>query len=386
MSPTARPSLHGVLSPQLLGVILRDHERYVRREAGGQRAVFKFVQLAGMDLSTRVLDDADFTAASMSRTRLIRASLQRAAFFRADLTQADLRGADARRADFRGALLGGANLAFANLDEADMRRATLAVVDNRGNYKQWGQPGPDGTAGASLRGSAMNGARLDDAQAGGTDFSNCSLKGAKLNGANLKGAVFAGAILSGAQFRGATMAEVDLTGAVLTGVDLAELRLPASALANCICDPGAEAMARRVVLAERLSQAAAWVSSNGKQGSPANLDGEDIRVLGPAFRGRSLPAFSARRCLGIGVDFTKAELPGAVFEGADLRDANFSGADLRGVSFRDANLAFARFDGAILGPLELARGTRLEPNLDGANLTGVRLDLAVAPGAQDLVA
>lgn len=379
MSPTARPSLHGVLSPQLLGGILRDHERYVRREAGGQRAVFKFVQLAGMDLSTRVLDDADFTAASMSRTRLIRASLQRASFFRADLTQADLRGADARRADFRGTLLAGANLAFANLDEADMRRAVLAVIDGRGHFKQW--KGDAAPTSASLSGSAMNGALLDDAQAGGADFSNCSLKGAKLNGANLKGARFVGAILSGAQFRGATMAEVDLTGAVLTGVDVSELRVPASLLASCICDPGAAAIERRSLLLEQLSAAAAWVASNAKQGSPANLDGEDIRVLGPAFRGRSLPALSARRSLGIGVDFTKAELPGAVFEGADLRDANFSGADLRGVSFRDANLAFARFDGAILGPLEIARGARLEPNLDGANLTGVRLDLAAAPAA-----
>ena len=101
MSSTSRPGLHGVLSPKLLGEILRDHERYVRREAGGRRAVFKFVQLAGMDLSTRLLDDADFTAASMSRTRLIRASLLRASFFRTDLTRADLRGAAARRAAFR---------------------------------------------------------------------------------------------------------------------------------------------------------------------------------------------------------------------------------------------------------------------------------------------
>ncbi len=379
MSSTSRPGLHGVLSPKLLGEILRDHERYVRREAGGRRAVFKFVQLAGMDLSTRLLDDADFTAASMSRTRLIRASLLRASFFRTDLTLADLRGADARRADFRGALLGGANLGFANLEEADMRRAVLAVIDNRGDLKQWGH-------GASLGGSAMNGARLDEAQAGSTDFSNCSMKGAKLNGANLKGAVFAGAILTGAQFRGATLLDVDLTGAVLTGVDLTELRVPASVLASCICDPGADALARRGVLAQRLADSAAWVASNGKQGAPANLDDEDIRVLGPSFRGQSLPALTAKRCLGIGVDFTRAELPGAVFEGADLRDANFAGADLRGVSFRDANLAFANFDGALLGPLELARGTRLEPNLEGANLTGVRLDRATAPGARDLVA
>lgn len=386
MSFNARASLHGILSPQLLQQIIGDHERYVRREPGGKRAAFKFVQLVGADLSTRLLDDADFTAAAMARTRLIRSSVQRASFYGADLTLADLRGVNARRADFRGAVLRGANLAHANLDEADMRRAVLAIVDADLAFRRH-QPGSgDSASGTSLAGSAMNGAQLDQAEAGGVDFSNCSLKNAKLNGANLKGAVFANALLCGAHFKGANLAGANLAGAVLTGVNLDELRLPPEALKDCVCDPGPEALARLPILVARLAEAQAWVESNGASGAAANLDDEDIRLLGSAVRNRTLPAFSARRCQGIAVDFSNTQMPGAVFDGADLRDANFAGADLRGASFRDCNLAFARFDNATVGALELVHGARLESNFEGADLTGVRLDLAAVQAAQDMVA
>lgn len=386
MSPTARPSLHGVLSPQLLAAILSDHERYVRREPGGKRAVFKFVQLAGMDLSARLLDDADFTAASMSRARLLRTSVQRASFFGADLSLADMRGANARRADFRGAVLRGANLAYANLDDADMRRAVLAIVDPEIAFRRLKPGSGDLPTRTCLAGAALNGVQLDQAEAGGADFSNCSLKNARLNGANLKGALFVNALLSGAHLKGANLTGVDLTGAVLVGVRMDELNLPADAFRDCVCDPGPEALSRLPVLAARLAEAQAWVEHNGASGAAANLEGEDIRVLGTALRGRTLPALNGRNCLGIGVDFSNIQLPGAVFDGADLRDANFTGADLRGVSFRGCNLAFARFDGSIIGALELVHGARLDSNFEGADLTGVRLDLASIQAARDMVA
>lgn len=386
MSFNARASLHGVLSPQLLQQIISEHERYVRREPGGKRAAFKFVQLVGADMSTRLLDDADFTAAAMARTRLIRSSVQRASFYGADLTLADLRGVNARRADFRGAVMRGANLAHANLDEADMRRAVLAIIDPELAFRRHRPDVGSLPSTTSLAGSAMNGAQLDQAEAGGVDFTNCSLKNAKLNGANLKGAVFVNALLNGAHFKGANLADVNLAGAVLTGVNLDELRLPPEALRDCVCDPGPDARARLPILAARLAEAQAWVESNGASGVAANLDHEDIRVLGAALRDRTLPAFSARGCQGIGVDFSNTQMPGAVFDGADLRDANFSGADLRGVSFRNCNLAFARFEGATVGALELVHGARLESNLEGADLTGVRLDFAALQTAQDMVA
>lgn len=382
MTPTPHAAAYGTLSPPLLEQMLRGHESYARGERGGQRAVFKFVQLSRINLSTRLLDDADFTAAAMAGAQLIRTSLRRASFFGADLTLADLRAADCRRADFRGAVLRGANLAQANLDEADLRRAILAVCQPGGGIRRWRPATTDPTR-SSLRGSSLNGALIDDAQASETDFTNCSLKNARLNGANLKGAVFQNAILSGAEFKGANVADIDLRGAILTGVDLAQLQVPPEALAGCVCDPGPEAHARRPALAGRLNDAAAWVDSAGTRGAAPIFDDEDLRVLADAFRGRTLPALAGRRCQAVGMDFTKLQAPGALFDGADLRDTNFSGADLRGASFRGANLAFARFDGADLGPLELDRGTRMETVFDGANLTGARFTQSAADEARE---
>jgi len=371
----SQATIYGNLSPQLLEQVLTAHERYVRREPGGQRAVFKFVQLSRLSLSARMLDDADFTAAAMVETLLIRTSLKRASFFGADLTLADLRAADCSRADLRGAVLRGANLAHANLNEADMRRAVLAVYEPGGGLRRW-RPASNERSQASLRGSNLNAALIDEAEAAGADFSGCSLRGARLNGANLKGAVLRDAVMTGAEFRGAIMAGVDLQGAILTGVNLADMRLPPEAFTDCVCDPGPQALARRTLLVTRLNEAAVWVDSGGKRGAPPQFDNEDIRVLGDLFRNRTLPAAIARRCRGVGMDFTGAQLPGSLFDDADLRDASFAGADLRGVSFRGANLAFARFDGARLGPLEIEGRERIDTCFDGANLTGALFDQA----------
>lgn len=368
----------GILSSDLLQQMLKGHERFVRGEAGGQRASFKFVQLGRVNLSSRTLQDADFTAASLKGAQLIRANLQRAAFLGADLSLADLRAADCRRADFRGALLGGANLGGANLDEADLRRAVLAVYDTLKGIRYWRPGGPLGGP-TTLRGSSLNSAVLDDAEAACADFSSCSLKNARLNGANLKGARFRDAVLSGAEFKGAVLAGVDLQGAVLTGVNLADLNLPPEALKGCVCDPDRDALDRRPILETTLEGSAAWVESNGRRGLPPVFDNEDVRVLGDAFRGRTLTALSMRGAIAVGMDFGGAELQGAVFDGADLRDCSFAGADLRGASFRHARLSFARFDRANLGRLDVDQ-SRLDTLFDGADLTGARFDPPASGG------
>jgi len=182
-------------------------------------------------------------------------------------------------------------------------------------------------------------------------------------------------VLSGADLSSAVLADATFRGAVLTGIDVAELRLPAAALQGCVLDPTPQAWARRDAMLAALDEAEAWAASNGRRGQPANFDHMDLRVLGNALEKRTLPAFSARHAVAVGVSFAGSQLQGAAFLGADLRDAKFDGADLRGAAFRDTRMAFATFVGADVTPLQLS-GSAVKPtDFQGAETTGVTLPL-----------
>jgi uncharacterized protein YjbI with pentapeptide repeats len=328
------------------------HERFLRREPRARRAVMRFILAPGLDFSRRVLVEADFTGADLRKCRFALADLERAALYCADMRAIDARGANFHRADLRGVSLRHANLTGARLDGADMREAVLARVDVQGGFQLAGRSG--GVTGA------------DGENRFAVDFTNCSMKNAQLGQARLKGANFTGALLQGADLKGASLEGARFDGAVLTGADFAQARIDPGALSNCVVDPSAAAVQRTAELAERLAAAARWIATNGAEGHPANLDGEDLRTLGTVFERACLTALSARTARAIGVSFKGAQLQGAHFDGADLREADFGGADLRGASFRGANLRHARFDGADIRPLAVAGGVRLV-DLEGAD-------------------
>jgi uncharacterized protein YjbI with pentapeptide repeats len=175
-------------------------------------------------------------------------------------------------------------------------------------------------------------------------------------------------VLDAADFTGAKLTGALFNDAVLTALAGVEPALSEEQRRTCVFDPGPEVMARAPMLIAQLQQADAWAESGGQQGAPAGLDDEDLRPLRRAFRGRALPALSARRVRAIGLDFSGGQLQGAAFDGADLRGAVFEDADLRGASFRDAKLAHARFGRADLSPLAGAGGKLHHPNFDGASL------------------
>lgn len=328
------------------------HERYVRRQPRGHRLIMRFVQAGGVDLSGRLLTEADFTGAHLCKARLVETGLERANLYCADLRGADARQANLFRADLRGASLREADLFGANLDEADLRAAVLARADGKAGFRlvgRAGQAGPDGETTYSV------------------DFAYSSMKRARLGRSRLKGANFTGAVLTGAQMNGADLTGAIFERAVVTGVDWKGARLDPGALAGAIGDPTAQARERAPQLLARLEGADLWFSSAGKAGAAAVLNGEDLRPLGGAFQHRRLTALSAENALAVGVSFAGAQLQGARFGGADLRDADFSGADLRGASFKGANLWHARFDAADVSPLPLAGGQGRVVDLTGAS-------------------
>ena len=347
------------ITQQELDRMLRAHELYVAQR-GGLRAQLAHKNLDGLILANRNLEEADFSGASLVGASLYGSNLHRAILYCADLRNCDLRMTKLIRADLRGASFKGARLGNAELDNADLRSGMMMYM---------------GATDVSLAGhSADPDSRGSE---NGVDFSNCSLKGASFGNAKLDGANFTGAMLQGATFRNANLTNVVFKNAVLTGVNLSELQVPREALEGCVKDVSPEAMAKAGDLKARIEAHQKWIATQGREGALAVLDGEDLRPLQKFLSGHRLPGLSARRVIAIGLDLSDSQLQAAKCEGADFRGANFAKADLRGVSFKNAQLTHAIFDGADIRSLEMAGGTKLSPDLAGAQVTEVQLQNAV---------
>jgi uncharacterized protein YjbI with pentapeptide repeats len=338
------------LSQEQLEQAMESHRRFVMH-AGGARGIFRSADLRSLDLSARLLNEADFTDAVLIGCTLEGAELERTLFYRADLRRANLTDANLRYANLRGALLSSATMNGARMDGADLKRAVLAQAE-----------------GYELTDSQTDPDRQPKTRS--ADCAHCSMRGVRLADADLSGVNFTGAILEGADFSGAKLSGAVFDGAVLTGVPVEQLPFSADQLKSCIRDPDQAALARAPHLQGLIEAAEEWVSSGGRTGSPAVLDGEDLRALGRGLRQRNLAGLTARQACAVGVDFSGCRLEGANFEGADLRGAQFDGAVLRGASFKNAKLSHARFQSAILEPLTLPDGRQHSPSFVGAEISG----------------
>jgi uncharacterized protein YjbI with pentapeptide repeats len=352
---TLTPIQKRTVEPSELAAILKAHEQFLARASNGKRASFASRNLAGLDLSNRMLSEADFTGAVLYGASLKFATLERTNLFCADLRNVDGRYANFSHTDMRGATLTNSNLSFAKLDKADLRVGRL------------GQMGADGVE------------KIVDRSSGGTgvDFSYCSLRGASLEKANLSGANFTGTNFTGATFKGARFQNATFEGAVLVDVDLRDLQVPPAALKSCLLPPTPEAITRVSQLLKMLDAHQLWVATHARSGACAALDGEDLRPLPAAIGKFPLTAISAKGAIAVGMDFSGTQLQGVDFEGADLRGTSFEGADLRGANFRNANLAHTKFMGADLTSLKLATGGAKPCQFAGAKVTEEQLAEAI---------
>ena len=351
-------NIHGPKRPKItqaeLNRLLTAHEHFAAGR-GGARTHFKLADLEGLNLANRVLNEIDFSGASLVDASFHGSNLSHASFYCADLRGADLRNTKMQGADLRGASFKGARLAYAVLDNADLRAASMMYT------------GPDGVVISSrTEQDRIEREAKKPLSEHGVDFSNCSLKHVSFGNAKLQDVDFSGALLQGASFKGAQLANVRLRGAVLTGVNLSDLNLPPEAFAECVTDSTPESVAKAEPLKKMLETHQLWITSQGAQGAAAVLDGEDLRPLSKDFAGRQFTGLSMRNAIALGVDFSGCQLQGAKFDGADLRDADFTGADLCGVSFKGANLVQAQFAKARLGNLRLISGDVMAPSLHGA--------------------
>ena len=335
------------IAPDGLRAILRAHELFLQHGGKGARAVLALKNLAGADLSNRLLSRSDLTGSVLSHANLKFVNLSGATLYCCEMRSVDARYGNFCTADMRGVTLSDSNLSHARLDGADFRSGRLMKSDASGRE-----------AVIDRNGSAV-----------GVDFSFCSLNGATFEGADLRGADFTGAIIVGTKFKGARMQDVTLKRAILMDVDPAELPVPASALNGCVLPPAAEAIAAKPQILFRLNAHQRWILSDGRIGSCAVIDGVDLRPLSDAIGKFKLTAISARGVIAPGIDFSCTELQGANFENADLRGASFEGSDLRGAKLRGALLHHAKFLGADMRPLRLKSGATMACDLANTDFT-----------------
>lgn len=359
----------GVMSAQkqqalAIEAAIQLHERFATGRPGGRRLVLRFFRLTGLFVQKRILTGVDFTGSNLSCARMAGADLSLSQLYCCDLRDSDLRATNLTNADLRGSSLRGVRLNGARMDGVDLRDARLARVEASGLFKVWSvdpdRPAPEVGPDGNIR--------------HGVDLRHASLKRARLGNARLKGADFTGANLAGAELAGADLRDCTFVDTILTGVDLKHVRIDPAALATCVLDPDALALASAGAVRETLDQGETWVDSRGRSGRVADLSGLDVRPVADAFAGRRLAGLRGSGMRAIDVDFSGSLLTGAVLRHADLRGAKFCGCDLRGVSFKDSQLAFADFSGATIGAIAKEDGTSVSTDFENTNLIGAVFD------------
>ena len=368
-------ALKAARAPEQIRILQREadrlvaaHERFVRREPGGRRIVLRFAIMEGLDFSCRSLDDADLTGCVMVDCKFDGARLERACLFGADLQRSSFVRTSLERADLRGARLKGANLSHANLTEADLRAGRIAISDEDTKFAVLRHKVSAGQLdGANISGAVLDQSRLDDVSAAAADFSECSMRGTKLAGANLKNANLRGAVIDNVDVRGANFESVNLSDAVFTRVDLTQTRMKNAVMEGCLCDPSADTTQQAAIIFAKLAAHREWVTTGGKSGEPAVLDGQDLRPMGD-LAGAFLTAVSARNACLAGMNLGRIALQGALLDGADLRGVNLRGADLRGANLSGANLGQADLRQSLLSSLPFKADREKITDLTGASL------------------
>ncbi len=208
--PTA-PKILRIWSPytSLLGKQKKDEDiiDQIQELIISEKEDLKEVNLNGIDLSARLIDNTYFKNVDLSSANLSGASL-----IYADLSSTNLSSANLSSANLSSAMLGLAKLPSANLSSANLIGANLSVAN-----LSYADLSSANLIDANLYGADLIGANLSYA-----DLSYADLRGgfssANLSGANLSSANFSGANLIGANLIGANLERADLKSEEVTGV------------------------------------------------------------------------------------------------------------------------------------------------------------------------
>ena len=239
----------------------------------------------------------------------------------ANLTTQDMTNVNFTGTDLTGAALSASNLTNANLSGVDLTKTTIVDVNlTRANLQDTNLTGLSlrGWIAANVTGEPiglnpdwqyLNGYLLGP----GANLSTVNFSGVDLRSAKLQGVNFIYANLGGANLAG-----VDLTGVNLTGVNLIQANLNGTNLKDATLN---FVLGQRIV-GTPINVPDGWKFKAGALLGPdavlykANLSGLDLRD----------------------VDFSRANLGEAIFNGADLRGTKLTGALIQDADFTNANL------------------------------------------------
>jgi uncharacterized protein YjbI with pentapeptide repeats/stress response protein SCP2 len=369
-------------------------QRYNKRERD-----FTGVNLAGVNLSRRVLSQvnlsrANLSGAELSEANLYGANLSEANLCHANLHKANLSSANLGKAKFINANLSEVNLQGSNLSEANLSGVNLSSVHVWSTNFSRANLSKANLTGLNLRNSQLINADLSNANLSNTNLLMTNLEGANLEGSKLQQALYnaqtvfprgfdpvkAGACLIGPNV---SLQEANLAGIDLSGVNLSEANLSGANLtkAQLSSTQLLQANLNKTNLSGANLQAANLTAANliGANLMQANLWAANLTAAD--LSGANLKNAETRHANFSGANLSKVNLVSGTLQcnvsGAILIEGNLCGADLRGGNFSGANLTSADLRGADL------QNTNLEKaNLKGANLSGVvNLEKAKLAGA-----
>ncbi len=373
------------LSQDELDEIARKHEMFLKGIKGGARAIIKFKNLNGLDLSQRDFSQGDFTGSFFVRANLAQGVFKSAIFFACDMRDADLKEADFSRADLRGAYVAGADMTDANLEGADLREGKIMEKGKAGilqdrplENRKGGNKKIHTTvfAGAKMAGTNLSGARATAADFSDADLQGVNIKDAELNRVNLRGANLADSDMSGS-----TLEHANVQGAILTGSLMKSVELAGTNMKEALTEENAGSDFEKIAhtLENRLKEHTKWIDSTGMQGEQLDLSGYDMRhVLG--LKEYCLTAIKAIKANFLKQDLSDMEMQSAILDLADFRDCKMVGIDLRGSSMKDSFLTRADLSHADLGPLQFTDDNDGSTWLRRTNLSGSNLRYATLMG------
>lgn len=360
---------------------------------------FTGVNLAGVNLSRRVLSPVNLSRANLSGAELSEANLSGATLSEANLSHANLHTANLSSANlgkvkFINANLSEVNLQGSNLSEANLSGVNLSSVHVSSTNFSRANLSKANLTGLNLRTSQLMKANLSNANLSNTNLLKANLEGANLEGAKLQQALYnaetifprgfdpvkAGACLIAPNV---SLKEANLPGIDLSGVNLSEANLSGANLtkANLQGAKLLQANLNKTNLSGANLQAANLTAANliGANLMQANLWAANLTAAD--LSGANLKNAETRHANFSGANLSKVNLVSGTLQcnvsGAILIEGNLCGADLRGGNFSGANLTLADLRGANLDNTNLEKA-----NLKGANLSGVvNLEKAKLAGA-----
>jgi uncharacterized protein YjbI with pentapeptide repeats/stress response protein SCP2 len=328
--------------------------RYNKRERD-----FTGVNLAGVNLSRRVL----------SQVNLSRANLRGA-----ELSETDLCFSNLSEANLCHANLHTANLSSANLGKTQLLNANLSEVN---------------LSNSNLSEANMSGVNLSKVHLLlGTNFSRANLSKANLTGLNLKESKLMNADLSNANLSDTNLLMANLGGANLEGSKLQQALYNAQTVFPRGFDP---VKAGACLIAPNVSLKEANLARRNLSGvnlSEANLSGANLtkaNLQGAKLLQANLNKTNLSGANLSSANLTAANLIGANLMQANLQSANLTAADLSGANLKNTETSGANFSGANLSKVNLV-GVTLQCNLSGAmlsegNLCGANLSYGNFSGA-----